>query len=769
MKIILANTAGFCFGVNNAVSIANELTKDKNTNVYMLGSIIHNEQVVDDLKKKGIKEISQISEAEGEGKIIIRAHGVSPDIYEEAASRGLKVIDATCPYVSKIHRLVSEKHKNGYTIVIAGDRNHPEVQGIDGWCGNEALIADNPEEVELFTDIKEPVCLVAQTTITKEKFDNIYDKLKEKCKSVEKFDTICNATGNRQDEAEQIARISDMMLVVGSKRSSNTQKLVEICRKHCKETYLIETYGDLPPINIKNIKTLGITAGASTPERIIEEVIEKMDELNKQENEMSFEEAFENSIVTLRSGDVVKGKIIGYNNAEIFVDLGYKSDGIIPIEEYSDDPDFKPEENVKTGEEIEVFVVRVNDGEGNVMLSKKRVDSLKSIDMIEDAFENQTELTGKVVETTNGGVIASVNGVRVFIPASQMSERYVKDLGEYLRQTVTFKIIEFNKQKRKIIGSRRVVLQQERELAENEFWGAIEVGKKYKGTVKNLMDFGAFVDVGGVDGLVHVSELSWTKVKHPSEVLKVDDIVEVTVLDFDREKKRVSLSMKKEEENPWFKADERYHVGDIVKGKVVRLVPFGAFIELEKGLDGLVHISQISSKRIAKPGDVLKIGQEVEAKVIEVNIEAKKINLSIKEVKPIDPEIQPPANDKKDSEEASGTEEAAQEAIPNEHTEELTNTIAEALAEKAEEAVPGAEKMDEPEAVVENAEEAESTAEKASEAETPAEKAEEAEATVEKANEAEASTETTDEAEAPAEKADEEVDGDKTDTKEAAE
>lgn len=484
---------------------------------------------------------------------------------------------------------------------------------------------------------------------------------------------------------------------------------------------------------------------------------------------MSFEEAFENSIVTLRSGDVVKGKIIGYNNAEIFVDLGYKSDGIIPIEEYSDDPDFKPEENVKTGEEIEVFVVRVNDGEGNVMLSKKRVDSLKSIDMIEDAFENQTELTGKVVETTNGGVIASVNGVRVFIPASQMSERYVKDLGEYLRQTVTFKIIEFNKQKRKIIGSRRVVLQQERELAENEFWGAIEVGKKYKGTVKNLMDFGAFVDVGGVDGLVHVSELSWTKVKHPSEVLKVDDIVEVTVLDFDREKKRVSLSMKKEEENPWFKADERYHVGDIVKGKVVRLVPFGAFIELEKGLDGLVHISQISSKRIAKPGDVLKIGQEVEAKVIEVNIEAKKINLSIKEVKPIDPEIQPPANDKKDSEEASGTEEAAQEAIPNEHTEELTNTIAEALAEKAEEAVPGAEKMDEPEAVVENAEEAESTAEKASEAETPAEKAEEAEATVEKANEAEASTETTDEAEAPAEKADEEVDGDKTDTKEAAE
>jgi len=462
----------------------------------------------------------------------------------------------------------------------------------------------------------------------------------------------------------------------------------------------------LPPINIQKIKTLGITAGASTPERIIKEVIEKMDELNKQENELSFEEAFEGSIVTLRNGDIVKGKIIGYNNTEIYVDLGYKSDGIIPVEEYTDDPDFRPETTVKVGDEIEVFVVRVNDGEGNVMLSKKKVDSIRSIDIIEEAFENQTELTGKVVEITNGGVVASVKGVRVFIPASQISERYVKDLNEYLKQTITFKIIEFNKQKKKIIGSRRAVLALDRERTENAFWSEIETGKKYEGVVKSLMDFGAFVDIGGVDGLVHVSELSWTKVKHPSEILKVGDKVQVTVLDFDREKKRVSLSMKKDEDNPWFNASEKYKVGDVVKGIVVRLVPFGAFIELEKGLDGLVHISQISNARLAKPGDVLKIGQEVEAKIVEVNIEAKKINLSIKEVNPIDPVNYMQETAKETGAKEADAEEAAEEALPTEHKETLVNTIAEALEnakieEKTEEA---AEEVKTAEAAQEDAE-----------------------------------------------------------------
>lgn len=675
MKIILAKSAGFCFGVNNAIKIAHKLIDNGNEKVYTLGPLIHNEQVILELEQKGVSVLSDVSEAVPGSSVIIRAHGITPEVYEKLEQKQVKVIDATCPYVHKIHRLVRDKQQEGYTVVIAGDREHPEVIGINGWCGNRAFIAGGPEDIERFTDQCDNCCLVSQTTLTKEKFESIYNKLKEKCKNVVKFDTICNATSSRQEEAEKIAKQSDMVLVIGSRKSSNTQKLFEISKKYCSETYLVETYGDLPPINKEKIKTLGITAGASTPERIIKEVIERMDELNKQENELSFEEAFESSMVSLRSGEIVKGRIIGYNNAEIYVDLGYKSDGIIPIDEYTDDPDFKPETSIKIGDEIEVFIVRVNDGEGNVMLSKKRVDSIRSIDTIEEAYENKTPVTGKVVEVTNGGVVASVKGVRVFIPASQISERYVKDLNEYMRQTVTVRIVEFNKQKHKIVGSQRVILSENREKNETEFWNNVEVGKKYDGVVKNLMDFGAFVDIGRVDGLVHVSELSWSKVKHPSEVLKVGDKVQVTVLEFDRDKKRISLGLRKEEDNPWFSAAEKYKVGDIVKGTVVRLVPFGAFVELEKGLDGLVHISQISNVRIAKPGDVLQIGQEIEAKVVEVNVESKKISLSIKEVNPIDPA--PAAAQTKAGEKPAG--ENAEEAIPSEHKEALSNTIADAI------------------------------------------------------------------------------------------
>ncbi len=690
MKIILASTAGFCFGVNNAVKKAYDML-GKGEKIYTLGPIIHNEQVVDDLKKKGVDVISDVSSVSVGSKVIIRAHGVTPKIYKELRTNNICIVDATCPYVKKIHNLVHEKHSEGFQIVIAGDREHPEVKGIDGWCGNTAFIANNPDDMDIFPKTEQKCCLVAQTTIRKEKFDGIYEKLKEKCKNVLKFDTICNATSNRQEETLKIAQESDMMLVIGSKNSSNTQKLYEISKNICEKTYLIETYGDLPPINIKEINTLGVTAGASTPERIIKEVIEKMDELNKQENEMSFEEAFESSIVTLRSGEIAKGKIIGYNNAEIFVDLGYKSDGIIPIGEYTDDPDFKPETSIKIGDEIEVFIVRVNDGEGNVMLSKKKVDSMKNIEEIEEAYKNKTPVTGKVIEITNGGIIASMKGVRVFIPASQISERYVKDLNEYMKQSVTVRIVEFNKQRRKIVGSRRIILAESRAQLSEQFWGSIEVGKKYDGVVKNLMDFGAFVDIGGVDGLVHVSEMSWTKIKHPSDILKINDKVQVTVLEFDADKKRISLTMKKDEENPWFKADEKFKVGDIVKGTVIRLVPFGAFIELEKGLDGLVHISQISNVRIAKPADVLEVGQEVETKIVEFNIETKKISLSIKEVNPIDPPYaQAPENTAKeevdtDAQPVAEKQEAEKQEAPKEHKEELTNTIADAVGSVNEE------------------------------------------------------------------------------------
>lgn len=680
MKILVAKSAGFCFGVNNAVNIVYNLVENSHSGIYMLGPIIHNEQVISELCSKGVKIAEGVSDAEDGSTLVIRAHGVTPDVFDEISKRELKVIDATCPYVEKIQSLAMEEHKKGNVIFIAGDRNHPEVIGINGWCDNSAFIVGDPREVDELPQIDGDCCLFSQTTLTKEKYECIFAKLKERCKSIKKFDTICNATSKRQSEAEEIAMQSDLMLVIGSKKSSNTSKLYDICKRHCS-TYVIETFGDLPPINIEKINTLGITAGASTPERIIKEVILKMDELNKQENELSFQEAFESSMVTLRSGEIAKGKIIGYNNAEIYVDLGFKSDGIIPVGEYSDDPDFKPEESITIGEEIDVFIVRVNDGEGNVMLSKKKVDSIKSIDEVEAAYENKTPVTGKIVEITNGGIIASVKGVRVFIPASQIEEKYVKDLNKYLKQTVNMRIIELNKQKRKIVGSQRVLLAEQREQNESEIWSNIEVGKKYDGVVKSLMDFGAFVDIGGVDGLVHVSEISWKKIKHPSDVLKIGDKVQVTVLDFDKDKKRISLGLRKEEDNPWFNVEDKYKTGDIVKGKVVRLVPFGAFVELEKGLDALVHISQISNVRIAKPGDVLEIGQEVEAKIIEVNVESKKISMSIKEVNAIDPVPAAKEEPEKEAAEAEKAEEKAEEVLPTEHKEDLSNTIADAFKE----------------------------------------------------------------------------------------
>lgn len=674
MKIILAKNAGFCFGVNSALNIAYSLQDNGDGKVYTLGPLIHNEYVVNDLGEKGIEVISRIKDAPENSKVIIRAHGEKPETYEEGKRRSVEIIDATCPYVKKIHKLVFEKHQEGCVVVIAGDKNHPEVKGINGWCDESALIADSPEDVDDFPEIDGACCLVAQTTITRDKYERIYNELKEKCKNIIKFDTICNATISRQEEAGEIAREADVMLVLGSRTSSNTRKLYEVSKKYCKDTHLIESCDDLPSLDAKRIKILGITAGASTPKHIIEEVIEKMEELNKQENEISFEEAFESSMVTLRNGDIVKGKVIGHNNAEVFIDLGYKSDGIIPIEEYTDDPDFKPEENIKIGDEIEVFVVKVNDGEGNVLLSKKRIDAIRGIDSLGEAYKNKTPVQGKVVEITSGGVVAVVNGVKVFVPASQLSDRYVKDLNEYLGKTITMVIIEFNRQKKKIIGSRRIVLEEEKQRMEEQFWSDMEVGKRIEGTVKSLTDFGVFVDIGGIDGLVHVSELSWTKIKHPSEVLNVGDKIEVTVLDFDREKKRISLRYRKEEDNPWFNAEEKYKAGDVVKGTVVRLVPFGAFIELEPGLDGLVHISQISNFRLAKPGDAMELGQEVEAKITEVDIEAKKINLSIKEVNPIDPpSIMEQAGQAKD--EPADASPEAEEKIPTEHREDLQNTI----------------------------------------------------------------------------------------------
>jgi 4-hydroxy-3-methylbut-2-enyl diphosphate reductase len=673
VEIIAAKTAGFCFGVSKAVNTIFDILGNTNDRIYTLGPIIHNEDVVEDLKKKGVKVIDDAERLEGPGNVVIRAHGVAPDVYDKLNQKKMKITDATCPYVKKIHHLVAEKQKQGWDIIIVGDREHPEVKGINGWCGNVAYIVDKVEDIDAIPDNGRDFCVVSQTTLNREKWETINEFLCKKFKNVIKFDTICNATSTRQKEAEEIAKTVDLMLVIGGNKSSNTQKLYEICKKHCERTYKIENASGIPPLEIKKIKKIGVTAGASTPDWIIKEVIEKMEELNKQENEMSFREAYESSLVTLQTGEIVKGKIIGFNNAEVYVDMGYKSDGIIPMDQFSDDPNFKPEESIKIGDEVEVFVVRVNDGDGNVLLSKKKVDAMKGWDKIEEAYEKKLPIKAVVTDVVNGGVMAKSESVRIFVPASQISDRYVKDLSEFLKQTVNVRIVELNRQKKRVVGSQRQLLEEEKARLEKEFWENIEVGKKYSGVVKSLTDFGAFVDIGGVDGLIHISELSWLKIKHPSEVLKVGDKVEVNVLEFDREKKKVSLGYKKMEDNPWYHAEQKYKVGDIVKVKVVRLVPFGAFVELEEGIDGLVHISQISNVRIGKPGDVLEIGQVVEAKILEANFETKKIGLSIKEVMPIDP----PSAQKKNSQ----TQEQGGEELPSEHKEDIDVKIGDLLGD----------------------------------------------------------------------------------------
>ncbi len=679
MEIILAKSAGFCFGVNRAMDTVYKNIQRNDSNIYTLGPIIHNKQVVEELQSKGVQTVEQIDEIDHDEatKLIIRTHGIPKSVYDEIEAKNIRCIDATCPDVKKIHHIVEEYYHKGYGIIIVGNPEHPEVLSINGWCDNTAAIINSLEDMDSECESFDKVCVVAQTTFNRDKWHQISASLKKKCPQIEIFDTICNATHLRQTEAEKIAKQVDLMLVIGGMHSSNTQKLAEICSMYCEHTYHIETFEELPQnINYTN-KKIGITAGASTPAWIIKEVINKMSEKEKLQDdntEMSFEEAFEKSLITLNTGDIVKGTIIGVSNTEAYVDLGYKSDGVVTLNELADDPSAKIEDLVKVGDEIEVFVVRVNDGEGNVLLSKRKLDLMKGWETIEEAHQNQTVLDGKVIQIVNGGVMVLAKSIRVFVPASQLSDRYVPDLNQYLHQSVSLKIIDLNKRKKRVVGSVKVVIQEENAVKMEAFWSDIEVGKKYSGTVKKLTNFGAFVNLGAVDGLIHISELSWIKIKHPSEVIKEGDIAEVYVIDFDKEKNKISLGFKKAEDNPWEIAKSKFHLEDVVTCKVVRLVPFGAFAQMIPGVDGLIHISQISNKRIGKPEEVLSVGQEVEAKITELDIENQKISLSIRELlPPAEPEV------KEDAAETKGAEE---DDTPKEYTEEVKVTIGDAINQK---------------------------------------------------------------------------------------
>ena len=633
MSITVAKSAGFCFGVSRAVEMVEQEAAAGNQ-VVTLGPIIHNRHVVGQFESMGVKVIETPEEAKTDNTVIIRSHGVSGDVMKRLEQQGCRIVDATCPFVKRIHGIVSRAEKDGELPVIIGTRSHPEVEGIAGWCSH-CEIFESPEELQnwiettsLANDTK--ICMVSQTTSTEFLWKMCVEIAKKQFTNLKIFDTICRATEIRQNEAANLSKECQAMVVVGDPKSSNTGRLAMICREHCKNVALVDNASDLDRAFFAGTTDVGITAGASTPAWIIKEVNKTMSEIINENLMEDFATLLEQSIKTLNTGDKVMGTVTHIGNTEIQVDLGTKHAGYIPYDEVSADPSVKPEDILHVGDEIEVFVVRVNDQEGTVQLSKKKLDGLKIWDDMAAYAEEGTTVEGVITEENKGGLVATIKGIRVFIPASQSGVAKGGDMAGMVGKTVQLKVTEVNRARRRVIGSIRAVSSEARKAQQAQIWNEIENGKKYHGTVKSLTSYGAFVDIGGVDGMVHVSELSWNHIKTPSEVVKVGDEIDVYVISFDAEKKKISLGYKTAEMNPWNQFMTNYQVGDVVDAKVVKLMTFGAFAEILPGVDGLIHISQIADKRIGKPEDVLAEGQDVKVKITDVDAENKRISLSIR-------------------------------------------------------------------------------------------------------------------------------------------
>ena len=632
MRLELARSAGFCYGVRRAVQMA-EMAAEEGRPCVMLGPIIHNRDVIAYLESIGVGLVDTPEEVPPGTAVLIRSHGEGRPVHEALARLGRPVIDATCPNVSRIHQIVSRAEEGGRQVLIIGTRTHPEVAAIAGWCRRPVVlegVAELSNWLETAPERRDiPLTMVSQTTSTRFIWDSCVEKAKKECTNLKIFDTICNATCKRQSEAQALAARSDAMVVIGGRESSNTKRLAELCGALCPMVVWIERAAELEPSNLCRKASIGITAGASTPEWIIKEVYDKMSDENI-EIEESFAEMLEKSIKTLNTGEKVTGVVTGITPTEIYVDLGTKHAGYIPVSELTDDPTAKVEDLVKIGDEIETYVMRVNDQEGVVTLSKKRLDTVKSWDDIEQAREEHTTVEGVVTEENKGGVVVSIKGVRVFVPASQTGLPRETPMSQLLKQHVRLRITEVNRARRRVVGSIRAVEAEARAAKAAEVWANIEENKRYTGTVKSLTSYGAFVDIGGVDGMVHISELSWSRIKHPSEVVSVGDTVEVYVISFDKEKKKISLGMKDRSQNPWEVFTGKYQPGDVANVRVVKLMTFGAFAEVVPGVDGLIHISQIADHRIDKPGDVLSEGQMVDVKIIDIDYDNKKVSLSIR-------------------------------------------------------------------------------------------------------------------------------------------
>lgn len=647
MQVILAKTAGFCFGVGRAVRLVYDKL-DSGVKVHTLGPIIHNPQLVDDLKSKGVTILENPEDVPQGETVIIRTHGVPKSVYDRISGNGIKYIDATCPFVQKIHKIVSDTDKN--TIVfIAGDKNHPEVEGIFGHCKGKYFVFKNLEELKNICENNKNLedinkIFISQTTFSLKEWNLCTKYVKKVYTNAKIFDTICSATAQRQQEAVNLSKRADIMIIIGGRTSSNTKKLFDVSVENCK-SYLIETASELNKISFQGCRCVGVTAGASTPDGIIKEVLETMSEIIKEENvveatkindeEMSFEQLLNESFKEQNANDGhVVGTVTAIYSNEIQVDIGTKHTGYVKLEELTNDLNAKPEDIVKVGDKLDLVIMKTNDAEGTDQLSKVRFDARKGWLEVAECVESKEIIEGTVTDVIRGGVLATCKGVKVFIPASLSGINRGGDLNTLKGQTVRFRVIEANPARRKAVASIRSVLREERKAAREAFWAEVKEGNTYTGTVKSLTNYGAFVDLGGVDGMIHISELSWNRIKHPSEVVNVGDTVDVFVKAVDEENKKISLGYKKTEDNPWEILKNTVPVGSTKKVKIVGLTTFGAFANVIDGIDGLIHISQIDNKRIENPADVLKVGDEVDVKVTEIDCENKRVSLSIRALLP---------------------------------------------------------------------------------------------------------------------------------------
>ena len=648
-EVIVAKSAGFCFGVKRAVGIAEDFA-EKGIPAVTLGEIIHNPAVVDGLKAKGIYPIENINDCPEGATLILRSHGVPLSVIEELEQKCIPYADATCPFVARIHRIVAERSAAGDVVIITGNPHHAEVKGIIGHAKGDVRVVRNLSELEELVNSEENLCakchtIVSQTTFLRSEWEKCEKFAKKVYTNLFIFDTICNDACTKQSEADSLSRQCDGMIVVGGRKSSNTARLWETCAANCP-TVLIEYPSELKPNDWKNCEVIGVTAGASTPYGIIKEVIQTMSE-NK---EFSFEEMLEQSFRDeeskyVRNGEKVQATVMVVKDTEIVVSVGSKHTGFVSSEELSEDPSVKPADIVKVGDEITLKVLHVNDADGTMTLSKKKVDAEKNFQVVEEAAGTDEILEGTVVEVVKGGVIVVTDGVRVFIPASQATASRNEPLEGLLKQNVKFRVLEVNAQRKRAIGSIKSVLSEERKAKQAAFWENVEVGQVFEGKVKSLTSYGAFVDLGGVDGMVHVSELSWLRVAKPADVVSVGDTLEVFVKDVDKENKKISLGYKKEENNPWEILKRDYPVGTVAKAKIVSMTAFGAFANLIPGIDGLIHISQISYERVAKPEDVLSVGQEVDVKVTDIDFDKHRVSFSMKAL------LEPPVKEEAPAEE----------------------------------------------------------------------------------------------------------------------